>query len=364
MGASAEIRRRRLSRIREGPFRRSRLAFALVCLATVALVVAGCGGDDDDDGGGGGGVESFQVTFPFQDSIVWPGYEIARNPGGIYESDYGIKPETVATEGSSYVIQQLIAGRIDFGITGTPETIIANAEGHDLVGIANIESDVFTIVATPESGTKSIDDLEGGTLGITDVGGGEIPLVNAVLADHGLKPDEDVELKVIGPGGPAAAKAIEDGEVDAYAAAVNDLAGIEATGIQFVPILEPKFQDLPNDEMVVTRELLNDQEKLQPVLDLMKGWYQGTVFGEQNPEEGLSMICKLVPADCQDMEVAKGFYDASIDIGIDEARRGGAHNYDKLTLVRDAIASVDNPDASSVNLQQVFPNTYSQQLTP
>jgi NitT/TauT family transport system substrate-binding protein len=262
------------------------------------------------------------------------------------------------------VVQQLIAGQIDFGITGTPETIIANAQGHDLVGIANVESDVFTIVATPESGLKSIDDLEGGTLGITDVGGGEIPLVNAVLEDHGFTPDEDVELKVIGPGGPAAAKAIQDGEVDAYAAAINDLAGIEVTGLEFVPILEEKFQGLPNDEMVVRRELLDDEEGLQTVLDIMKGMYEGTVFAEENPDEALSIICELVPADCQDMEVAQGFFDATLDISIDEARAGGEHNYEKLEIVRDSIAVVDNPAAADVNLEEVFPNTYSEELKP
>jgi len=343
--------------------RRTRFVFAVACVGVLALIGAGCG-DDDGDGGGDGAPKSVEVTFPFQDSIVWAGFEVARDPGGIYESDYNLKPSLVATEGSSFVIQQLIAGQIDYGITGTPETIIANAQGHDLVGIANVESDVFTIVATPDSGVKSIDDLEGGSLGVTDLGGGEIPLVNAVLAEHGLTPDENIELKVIGPGGPAAAKAIEDGDVDAYAAAINDLAGIESTGIEFVPILEEKFQDLPNDEMVVRREVLEDDAKLQEVLDIMAGMYKGTVFAEENPDDALAIICELVPADCQDMAVAQGFFDATLDISIDEARAGGEHNYDKLTLVRDAIAVVDNPEAANVNLEEVFPNTYSEQLTP
>jgi len=367
MGDNPQFLRRKPRPSRGGRVRRTTLAFALACTAVLALGVTACGDDDDDgDGGNGGGgeVREVDVTFPFQDSIVWAGFEIARDPGGIYESEYGLRPSLVATEGSSFVIQQLIAGQIDYGVTGTPETIIANAQGHDLVGIANVESDVFTIVATPESGITSIADLEGGSLGVTDLGGGEIPLVNAVLADHDLEPDQDVELKVLGPGGPAAAKAIQDGEVDAYAAAINDLAGIEATGITFEPILEEKFQDLPNDEMVVRREVLDDEDKLQEVLDIMAGMYEGTIFGEQNPEEGLAIICELVPADCQDMDVAQGFYDATLDISIDEARSGGEHNYDKLTIVRDAIAAVDNPEAADIDVEEVFPNDYSEELTP
>jgi NitT/TauT family transport system substrate-binding protein len=348
--------------------RRHRGVFAIACLAVVALVAVGCGDDDDDDGGGGGGdsgeVQSVDVTFPFQDSIVWAGYEVARDPGGIYESDFGLKPKTVATDGGSFVIQQLIAGQIDFGITGTPETMIAAAQGHDLVGIATIDSDIFTVVTTPDSGVSSIAELEGQTLGVTDLGGGEIPLVNAVLEDAGFTPNEDVELKVIGPGGPAAAKAIEDGEVQAYAAAINDLAGIEATGIEFQPILDDKFQNLPNDQMVVRADALEDEETLQTILDVTKGMFQGTIYAEENPEEALDIICELVPADCTDRAVAEGFFDATIEGSIEQARSGGAPDYDALTTVRDAIAAADNPAAADINLEEVFPDTYSEDLTP
>jgi NitT/TauT family transport system substrate-binding protein len=344
--------------------RRRRGLFAIACLAVVALIAVGCGDDDDDDGGDSGSPTSVDVTFPFQDSIVWAGYEVARDPGGIYETDYNLTPETVATEGGSFVIQQLIAGQIDFGITGTPETMIAAAQGHDLVGIATIDSDIFTVVTTADSGVTSIADLEGQALGVTDLGGGEIPLVNAVLADAGLTPDENIELKVIGPGGPAAAKAIEDGEVQAYAAAINDLAAMEAAGSTFEPILDEKFQNLPNDQMVVRAEALEDEETLQTVLDVTKGMFQGTVFAQENPEDALGIICELVPADCTDMDVAQSFFDATLEGSIQQAEAGGAPDYEKLTTVRDSIAAADNPAAADINLEEVFPDTYSEDLTP
>ena len=345
--------------------RRHRGLFAIACMAVLAMLAVGCGGDDDGGGGGDGGApETVDVTFPFQDSIVWAGYEVARDPGGIYESDYNLKPKTVATEGGSFVIQQLIAGQIDFGITGTPETMIAAAQGRDLVGIATIDSDIFTIVTTPDSGVSSVADLEGKALGVTDLGGGEIPLVNAVLDDAGLDPDSNIELKVIGPGGPAAAKAIQDGEVQAYAAAINDLAGIEATGVEFVPILDDKFTNLPNDQMVVRKDALNDEETLQRILDVTKGMFQGTVFADENPEDSLAIICELVPEDCVDMDVAQGFFDATLAGSIEQARTGGAPDYDKLATVRDAIAAADNPAAADINLEEVFPDTYSEDLTP
>ena len=99
-------------------------------------------------------------------------------------------------------------------------------------GLSTYYHNVFTVVATTESGTKSIEDLRGKAIGVTDLGGGEIPLVNAVLADAGLEPGKDVELKVVGPGGATAFRALKDGEVAAFGGAINDLVPLESQGLQ------------------------------------------------------------------------------------------------------------------------------------
>ena len=70
----------------------------------------------------------------------------------------------------------------------------------ELIGIASLFSDVFTIAVTPESGVTSLEDLDGEALGVTDLGGGEMPLVRAALDSVGLSFDDDVELTVIGAG--------------------------------------------------------------------------------------------------------------------------------------------------------------------
>jgi len=354
-----------LSRSRPGRAR-FKLAFGLVCLGAVALIAAGCGGDDDDGDGDGtaGPPEDFTLTLPFQDSIVWNGYEIGKGAGGTFEEQCGLAPETVATEGNSFTIQQLISGKVDYAISGAPEVFIANARGNELHGIANIYDDVFTVAATDESGTESIEDLEGQALGVTDLGGGEIPLVNAVLNDAGLEPDQDVELKVVGPGGAAALKALESGEVAAFAGAINDLVPLESGGLRFNTILPDEFIGLPSDLLVVRPEALEDEELRDQLQCFMKAWYTATVFGEENPDEGLTRICEEVPEDCQDMEFARGFYDATIDIAIDEARRGGCSDYEALTVTRDAVAAVDAPGAADVDPEEVFPNDFCEETVP
>ena len=352
-----------------------KLMLGLLCVGLVALVVAGCGDDDDDGGGGGGGdggatetaqkeVSDITVTLPFQDSIIWSGYEISKGSDGPFEIDAGLRPETQAVEGNSQTIQQLVSGKVDFAVTGAPEIFVANARGRKVYGLATYYDNVFTVVATTDSGTKSIEDLRGKAIGVTDLGGGEIPLVNAVLADAGLEPGKDVELKVVGPGGATAYRALKDGEVAAFGGAINDLVPLEAQGLRFDVILPEDFASLPSDYLAVSEDGLNDQQLIDMLKEFQKAWYVGVLYGEQYPEDGLARICKEVPEDCQDMEFAKGFYQASIEIAIDESKRGGCPDYDALTVVRDSVAAVDNPKAKEINPEDVFPDDFCNDVVP
>lgn len=344
-----------------------KLVFGVLCLAVVALVAVGCGDDDEEADSGGattaeGEVEDFTITFPFQDSIVWSGYEISRGPDGPFEVDAGLKPETEAVEGNSATIQQLISGKVDYAVTGAPEIYVANARGNEVIGLSSYYDDVFSIVATTDSGTESIEDLEGGSLGVTDLGGGEIPLVNAVLADAGL--EDSVELKVVGPGGATALKALESGEIGAFAGAINDFVPLESQGARLVPILSEDFMNLPSDYLAVRADALEDEALMDQLAEFQKAWFTGVLYGEQYPEDGLARICEQVPEDCQDPEFAEGFYDATIGISIDEARAGGCPNYEQLTVVRDAVAAVDAPEASDINPEDIFPDDFCQEVVP
>ena len=352
-----------------------KLMLGLLCVGLVALVVAGCGDDDDDGGGGGGGdggateaaqkeVSDITVTLPFQDSIIWSGYEISKGSDGAFEIDARLRPETQAVEGNSQTIQQRVSGKVDFAVTGAPEIFVANARGRKVYGLATYYDNVFTVVATTDSGTKSIEDLRGKAIGVTDLGGGEIPLVNAVLADAGLEPGKDVELKVVGPGGATAYRALKDGEVAAFGGAINDLVPLEAQGLRFDVILPEEFASLPSDYLAVSEDGLNDQQLIDMLKEFQKAWYVGVLYGDQYPEDGLARICKEVPEDCQDMEFAKGFYQSAVEIAIDESKRGGCPDYDALTVVRDSVAAVDNPKAKEVNPEDVFPDDFCNDVVP
>jgi hypothetical protein len=148
----------------------------------------------------------------------------------------------------------------------------------------------------------------------------------------------------------------------AYAGGINDFAGIEAAGLEFVPILSEEFTNLPNDEIVVRRELLDDPEELETVLKIAQGWFEGTLLGSEDPKQGLDVICALVPEECQDRTLAERYFDNTIAIQLKPAELGGAHDYAKLQTVVDSIAVKDSPEAANIDLEEVFPNTYADQV--
>jgi NitT/TauT family transport system substrate-binding protein len=203
--------------------------------------------------------------------------------------------------------------------------------------------------------------MQGKKLGVTNLGGGEIPLVKGVLHDAGFKENEDVELVVIGEGGPSVASALNSGQIDAFAGAINDIAAIQAAGAtgELVPILPDKFADLPSNEFAVPRAVLDNAQDRKIAINLMKGWRMGTEFAQQNPEEALQIACKRVPEDCENMDVAKAYLDVAI-AAEEPPQEWGFHDFAKYEVVRDSIAAAQIE--GDVNLEEAFTNDYVEEF--
>jgi NitT/TauT family transport system substrate-binding protein len=328
----------------------------LAVLVSIGVIgtLSSCGNSDEGDS------STIAVMLPFQDSIIFPGYEIAR--GEIYDS-LGFEVETQAVSGTAPVIQLLAAGKMPFAISGAADLIIAASQGHDLVSIANINSDMFTIRVPEDSPIDAVEDLQGKKLGIVDVGDGAMPMVRAAIADAGLEVDKDVELVVVGDGGPASSAALRDGKIDAYAGAVNDMVAMETTGLIMRSILDERYRGLPNNVLVVTRKTLEDPKALEDAIDVAAGWFLGSLAADADPEASLEVICGFVPADCEDREIAEAFFDQALGLELDQAKRAGEHDLVKFELIRDAIvADQIEGEPSDTNLDALFSNDYVDEI--
>jgi NitT/TauT family transport system substrate-binding protein len=346
---------------------RNVLALCLVALLAT-LVVAGCGDDDDDEGGGEGGgaaqaeIQDVQMMIPFPPSIALLGLVIAQEQN--YFEDEGIRLETVvAEEGSGQVNQLMIAGREKFGRSGPDLTMIANAEGHDLRMIATFARGIFTIEAPVGSGVDSMEDLDGKALGVTDLAGGEIGLVNQALAEAGLEPDEDVELKVVGPGGPAAFRALESGEIAAYAGATNDFAAMDAQGLDSESIVPESLRGLPSNGFVVRQETLDNEADREIAIKIVRAWLKGDQFARLNPDEALDLACEAVPEECTDRKTAQAFFDRSIEVATppEGVRPGENAPSEAFETIQNALIEAGDMK-QEVDLQEVFPTTYVDQI--
>ncbi|MFT4265480.1 MAG: ABC transporter substrate-binding protein [Nocardioides sp.] len=331
----------------------SRIAAAAVAVISMTSLAA-CGGtSDSSEGKAGDG--SVSVMFPFPDSIIWTGYEVARS--SIYP-ELGLEPTTVAGSGNSSTIQQLAAGKIPFAVSGAAELITAASQGRDLVGIANLNADLFSIRAMAGSGVASVEDLKGKNLGVPSMSDGVIPLVKAALANAGLEENDDVKLVVVGDAGPAVAQALKSHKIDALAGAVPDVAAMAASGVELTPILSDEFSNIPSNELVVTRKTLDDPEALQQAIDFAAGWFAGVLAAEKDPTGSLEGICELVPSNCEDEETARSLFDAAVEIQTGPAEAAGRHDLAKFETVRDMILGDTVPDAGKVDLEKVFTNDY------
>lgn len=346
---------------------RSKALRLLAVSATFALAaVAVACGDDEDEGGGGGGAASgelqqVQYMLPYQDSISFLGLLVAKD--GCFEEE-GLQVETLPSDGSDYVVQQLIAGNVKFGQTGADNILIANATGRDVRGIAQVGGrGIFSIIVPDDSDVQSVEDLRGKRLGVTDLGGGEIPLVKASIADAGLTEGEDVELAVVGEGGPAALNALQTGEVAAFAGANNDVAGMIAAGLEPRNIVAEKFLTVPTTEVAVMEETLQNEEDREIAIKIARCYRKGAEFAVENPEDAVAIACEQVPEECEDEAVRDAFLDAVVAA---YAVPEGAEHYtehvpaESYDLVQTTLAAEEI--AEPQDLATVFPNDYMEEI--
>ena len=346
--------------------RRSKALRLLAVSATVALAaVAVACGDDEDEGGsaaeGGGELQQVQYMLPYQDSISFLGLLVAKDSCFAEE---GLEVETLPSEGSDYVVQQLIAGNVKFGQTGADNILIANATGRPVRGIAQVGGrGIFSIVVPDESDVQSVADLRGKKLGVTDLGGGEIPLVKASIADAGLEEGEDVELAVVGEGGPAALNALQSGEIAGFAGANNDVAGMIAAGLEPRNIVAEKFLTVPTTEVAVMEETLQNEEDREIAIKIARCYRKGAEFAVASPDEAVAIACEQVPEECEDEAVRDAFLDAVVAA---YAVPEGAEHYtehvpqESYDLVQTTLAAEEI--AKPQDLSTVFPDDYQDEI--
>jgi len=299
------------------PGKRSLTALLIV----LALVVAACNGDsggttttagDETTTTAVAELREVTVLAPNPSAVIWFQLCSAIYQGFLEEE--GIDATFEAVDGSGPVLQAMAAGQAEFGIPGPGPLLSARAGGEDFVAIYNgFAQALFGLVVLEDSPYKVPADLKGeGTPTVVGVGtaeGSEVTFVRPILTDAGLEEGVDYEFLPVGDGGPATA-AFERGEIEAYAAAVPDMAIIEARGTPLLEITPPEYKTVFGNGYATTQALIDSDPDL--VQGFVNGLVKGALFGESNPDAAEADCGQMNPEEATDPELARALLDLTI----------------------------------------------------
>jgi len=294
----------------------------MILFTVLALVFTSCGDDTDDTtttAGAAGSttaapMELTEVTVlaPNPSAVIWFSLCSAIYQGFLEEE--GIDAKFEAVDGSGAVLQAMAAGQAEFGIPGPGPLLAARAAGEDPVAIYNgFAQALFGLVVPEDSDYKVPADLKGEgsptVIGVGTAEGSEVTFVRPILNDAGLVEDVDYEFLPVGDGGPATA-AFERGEIEAYAAAVPDMAIIEARGLPLLEITPPEYKTVFGNGYATTQKIIDSDPDL--VQGFVNGLVKGALFGEADPDAAEADCAKMNPEEATDPELARALLDLSI----------------------------------------------------
>lgn len=295
----------------------ARSRFTVAGAVTLALTMSACGGGDSSGGsgagerGGDGDLTTISFIQPLPKSIafypLWVGQEL-----GYFEEE-GIEVELLPA-GDVNPITIVPAGEADVGAVTAPDLLIGKSQGleYDVI-YEYYQKNVFSIVVPEDSDIASVADLRGGTVGIPRESGPEVAIARSALSNGGVDPDSDAQFLPVGDGGPQVVNALEEGQIDAFVGAIQDLVALRLAGIELREITPSDIADQPASSFFAMTQTLEELGS-EIVGGFLRAWAKATYAGMVNPDKVLEMAETQVPEEAGDPEFAKALLDVSVEL--------------------------------------------------
>jgi NitT/TauT family transport system substrate-binding protein len=260
------------------------LAFALLA----ALTACGGGGDSVESDSGS---DQIAVLIPAESPIEYP-HRVAEAVGFFEEE--GLQTSYQYAGGSAEVIQQLVSGQGDIGVTCSSAIVASFEQGFTQIRpvFTTVYGSIFGLAVPGDSDVKSVEDLKGRTVGISDPAGGEVPIVKGLLDAAGLD-ETDVTLLPIGEGTAVALRAVQTGQVDAIGGSFSDFVGLQVQGLSLETIGDESLDELPACGVVVTEEYMAENE--ETVEKFLRASAKGALWGQEHPDRVLEILREASP---------------------------------------------------------------------
>ena len=177
---------------------------------------------------------------------------------GFFEK-YGLKAELVGMRGGVQVMQALVAGSIDFGQGGGPETVQAVVSGMDAVIIAGLIPRIhYLLVARPEISKPA--DLVGKKIAVASLTGTVTIVTRRALGALGVPPSRTTFL-VAGPPQDRVL-AVASGNMDATIVAPESVAAVKKAGLKILKDLSEIPEPMQLTVLTATRRTIRERRDL------------------------------------------------------------------------------------------------------
>lgn len=289
----------------------------------------------------------------------WWGWLAADTLG--YYDELGLDVEFVATGGSGDVMEQVIAGNLDAGNPSAPAFGEAALVGLEVVNVFTYSSGAIFGIFTPESsGITDIAGLRGANIGISEPGGGEVAFLEAALRDEGIDPLTEVTFIPIGDGGPETLAALENGSVDAYSTAYNDIFAVQTAGIYLNDLTPAIYNTFPARGIISTPARV--AEKSDAFEAFARGTAMGIYFCLQNTEACRDLMKGAIPAVFEQNADGVSQGDLRFELSLEQVppadiNRIGQHDEEGTQAFLDLIQST-SADYIAVNAADVLNSDY------
>jgi NitT/TauT family transport system substrate-binding protein len=237
------------------------------------------------------------ILLPFPFAVPFFSVYVADARG--YFEQEGLDVALEAADGSASVVQQVVAGRVEFGMSDPGPIINAVGQGEDLRVVYVYQTGLIYGLVTKEGAPyETIEDLAGQTIGISSATAGEVPFLEGLLASNGIDPETDVSIIETGDGGPTAVAF----ERDAIVAYFSDYFNLIELGFE-VPLDEfdlGEFGLLHAASLVVSGDLIESDPAL--IRCVTRAMARATEFTHANPPAGIMAIAEAYPEQVTDPE--------------------------------------------------------------
>ena len=199
--------------------KRLRLPLALVALACLVLLTAGCG--EKDEALGPEGAEQLELMLDFFPNADHAGIYAAE--AGKHFDQAGIAVKIRQPTDPSAPIKQVAAGRVDLAISYEPEVLRARDQGLNVVAVgALVRRPLASIISLPGAKIRTPADLAGKTVGTAGIDY-QTAFLREVLLDARVDPASVEERNV----GFRFTPALLSGRVDATLGAFWNYEGTD-----------------------------------------------------------------------------------------------------------------------------------------